>query len=135
MFADGFLQILRQAKRQAGYLLTKDTLALGYVIPAIRAHSGLTPVRQCSCRAYYIAGHTVSLIVCPASVFRPYAVVSFTYLLFRFFRNKAVEQTFIALVEGVHELCTVEASVLLDKPRLRLLVIDDAAELEEGIEL
>ncbi|OUP31963.1 hypothetical protein B5F25_10290 [Bacteroides sp. An19] len=31
-----------------------DTLALGYVIPAIRAHSGLTPVRQCSCRAYYI---------------------------------------------------------------------------------
>ena len=29
-----------------------DTLALGYVIPAIRAHSGLTPVRQSSCRAY-----------------------------------------------------------------------------------
>ena len=29
-----------------------DTLALGYVIPAIRAHSGLAPVRQCSCRAY-----------------------------------------------------------------------------------
>ena len=32
--------------------LTMDTLALGYVIPAIRAHSGLAPVRQCSCRAY-----------------------------------------------------------------------------------
>lgn len=32
--------------------LAMDTLALGYVIPAIRAHSGLTPVRQCSCRAY-----------------------------------------------------------------------------------
>ena len=30
-----------------------DTLALGYVIPAIRAYSGLAPVRQCSCRAYY----------------------------------------------------------------------------------
>ena len=29
-----------------------DTLALGYVIPAIRAHSGLAPVRQRSCRAY-----------------------------------------------------------------------------------
>ena len=29
-----------------------DTLALGYAIPAIRAHSGLAPVRQCSCRAY-----------------------------------------------------------------------------------
>ena len=29
-----------------------DTLALGYVIPAIRAYSGLPPVRQCSCRAY-----------------------------------------------------------------------------------
>lgn len=29
-----------------------DTLALGYVIPAIRAYSGLAPVRQCSCRAY-----------------------------------------------------------------------------------
>ena len=27
-------------------------LPWGYVIPAIRAHSGLTPVRQCSCRAY-----------------------------------------------------------------------------------
>ena len=25
-------------------LLTMDTLALGYVIPAIRAHSGLAPV-------------------------------------------------------------------------------------------
>ena len=31
-----------------------DTLALGYVIPAIRAYSGLAPVRQCSCRAYYL---------------------------------------------------------------------------------
>ena len=30
----------------------KDTLAFGYVIPAIRAYSGLAPVRQCSCRAY-----------------------------------------------------------------------------------
>jgi len=30
-----------------------DTLAFGYVIPAIRAYSGLAPVRQCSCRAYY----------------------------------------------------------------------------------
>ena len=29
-----------------------NTLALGYVIPAIRAYSGLSPVRQCSCRAY-----------------------------------------------------------------------------------
>ena len=29
-----------------------DTLAFGYVIPAIRAYSGLPPVRQCSCRAY-----------------------------------------------------------------------------------
>ena len=29
-----------------------NTLALGYVIPAIRAYSGLAPVRQCSCRAY-----------------------------------------------------------------------------------
>ena len=29
-----------------------DTLAFGYVIPAIRAYSGLAPVRQCSCRAY-----------------------------------------------------------------------------------
>ena len=26
---------------------------MGYVIPAIRAHSGLSPFRQCSCRAYY----------------------------------------------------------------------------------
>ena len=32
--------------------LTMNTLALGYVIPAIRAYSGLSPVRQCSCRAY-----------------------------------------------------------------------------------
>ena len=32
--------------------LTMNTLALGYVIPAIRAYSGLAPVRQCSCRAY-----------------------------------------------------------------------------------
>ena len=29
-----------------------NTLALGYVIPTIRAYSGLVPVRQCSCRAY-----------------------------------------------------------------------------------
>ena len=35
------------------FQLTMDTLALGYVIPAIRAYSGLAPVRQCSCRAYY----------------------------------------------------------------------------------
>ena len=27
-------------------------LAFGYVIPAIRAYSGLAPVRQCLCRAY-----------------------------------------------------------------------------------
>ena len=32
-----------------------NTLAFGYVIPAIRAYSGLPPVRQCSCRAYYKA--------------------------------------------------------------------------------
>ena len=32
--------------------LTMNTLALGYVIPTIRAYSGLVPVRQCSCRAY-----------------------------------------------------------------------------------
>ncbi len=30
-----------------------EALALGYVIPAIRAYSRLPPVRQCSCRAYY----------------------------------------------------------------------------------
>ena len=29
-----------------------DTLAFDYAIPAIRACSGLSPVRQCSCRAY-----------------------------------------------------------------------------------
>lgn len=29
-----------------------DTLAFDYAIPAIRACSGLPPVRQCSCRAY-----------------------------------------------------------------------------------
>ena len=32
--------------------LAMDTLALGYSLPAIRAASGLAPVRQCSCRAY-----------------------------------------------------------------------------------
>ena len=31
-----------------------DTLAFDYAIPAIRACSGLPPVRQCSCRAYII---------------------------------------------------------------------------------
>ena len=30
-----------------------NTLTFGYVIPAIRAYSGLPPVRQCSCRFYY----------------------------------------------------------------------------------
>ena len=39
--------------------LTMNTLAFGYVIPAIRAYSGLAPVRQCSCRAYYIKGSLV----------------------------------------------------------------------------
>ena len=29
-----------------------NTLAFDYAIPAIRACSGLSPVRQCSCRAY-----------------------------------------------------------------------------------
>ena len=38
MFAAGFFEIT----------LAMDTLALGYVIPAIRAHSGLPPVRECS---------------------------------------------------------------------------------------
>ena len=46
--------------RQARYLppassrfhLAMDTLAIGYAIPAIRAHSGLSPVRHCSCQAY-----------------------------------------------------------------------------------
>ena len=33
--------------------LAMNTLAVGYVIPAIRAYSGLAPIRQCSCRAYY----------------------------------------------------------------------------------
>ena len=40
---------LQWYKRGAAY----NTLALGYVFPAIRAYSGLAPVRQCSCRAYY----------------------------------------------------------------------------------
>ena len=31
--------------------------ALGYVIPSIRDHSGLAPVRQCSCRAYEKGGY------------------------------------------------------------------------------
>ena len=46
-----------------------DTLALGYVIPAIRAHSGLAPVRQRSCRAYREGQPmTAALVVygCPA---------------------------------------------------------------------
>ena len=30
-----------------------DALALGYSLPTIRAVSGLAPVRQYSCRAYY----------------------------------------------------------------------------------
>ena len=37
-FAAGFLQILRQAKRQVDYHLTMDTLAFGYMLPVIRAH-------------------------------------------------------------------------------------------------
>ena len=37
-----------------------DTLAFDYAIPAIRACSGLPPVRQCSCRAYTQKG--VSLV-------------------------------------------------------------------------
>ena len=36
--------------------LVMDTFALGCVISAIRAHSGLAPVRQCSCRAYHKEG-------------------------------------------------------------------------------
>ena len=32
--------------------LITDTLAFDYAIPAIRACSGLSPVRQCSCREY-----------------------------------------------------------------------------------
>ena len=35
--------------------LATDTLAIGYVIPAIRVHSGLAPFRHCSCRAYIIS--------------------------------------------------------------------------------
>ncbi|RDU47482.1 hypothetical protein DWU89_19320 [Parabacteroides acidifaciens] len=34
------------------FLRAMDTLAFDYVIPAIRAYSGLPPVRLCSCRAY-----------------------------------------------------------------------------------
>ena len=37
-FAAGFLQILRQAKRQVDYHLAMDTLAFGYMLPVIRAH-------------------------------------------------------------------------------------------------
>ena len=42
------------------FQLTMDTLAFGYVIPAIRAYSGLAPVRQCSCRAYKKTRHRKS---------------------------------------------------------------------------
>ncbi len=42
MFAASFFQISPH----------DEALALGYVIPAIRAYSRLPPVRQCSCRAY-----------------------------------------------------------------------------------
>ena len=31
--------------------LAKNIFTLGYVIPVIRAHSGLGPIRHCSCRA------------------------------------------------------------------------------------
>ena len=37
---------------KAPYEIVDATLAFGYVIPAIRAYSGLAPVGQCSCRAY-----------------------------------------------------------------------------------
>ena len=36
--------------------LAMNTLAVGYVIPAIRAYSRLAPIRQCSCRAYQKKG-------------------------------------------------------------------------------
>ena len=38
--------------------LAMDTLAFDYAIPAIRACSGLSPVRQCSCRAYQYEANT-----------------------------------------------------------------------------
>ena len=42
--------------------LTMDTLALGYMLPVIRAHSGLSPVRACPCWAYQKAGNSLSAI-------------------------------------------------------------------------
>ena len=45
-----------------------DTLAFGYVIPAIRAYSGLVPVRQCSCRAYKAQASTAAKAAVEACV-------------------------------------------------------------------
>ena len=46
------------------YLRDTSLLFFGYVIPDIRAYSGLAPVRRCSCRAYHNKGQAT--MVSPA---------------------------------------------------------------------
>ena len=51
-FANSFWIIVAIVVTSFRFHLAMDTLAFDYAIPAIRACSGLPPVRQCSCRAY-----------------------------------------------------------------------------------
>ena len=50
-----------------------NTLAFSYVIPAIRAYSGLAPVRQCSCRAYKKGAPTSYDVGAPRSTAATYS--------------------------------------------------------------
>ena len=60
-----------------------NTLAFGYVIPAIRAYSGLAPVRQCSCRAYneksaqLVVLQPVTLILAEREGFEPTTLTAY----------------------------------------------------------
>ena len=72
--------------------LTMNTLAFGYVIPAIRAYSGLAPVRQCSCRAYY---KELQLVLLTAVFFVPNKTKTGVFIqivLKRHFRRKKVRE-------------------------------------------
>ena len=77
-----------------------DTLAFGYVIPAIRAYSELAPIRQCLCRAYNAKSVQLN------------ELHAFAYCLLCVYLSALLNLLEVGILDGVIALGVVSASLL-----------------------
>ncbi len=110
--------------------LTMDTLALGYVLAAIRPHSGLAPVRHGSCRAYQKLPHPFRDVAIIPSSLSPsqFLIGSFEKIPFL---QLPLRQP-VALLQRQPVICLRRFLVLLDSPSVLIELPDSVMRIRES---